>query len=618
MTVSTLVAMKAAPRWLLHQNKVPHYTNGKRRAGTLDSDSDIAQLATYEHACQSLKPGMGLGFALGQDTDGQFWQGIDLDKIELNGLAHIAPSLPGYTEVSPSGLGMHAIGKGQKIASLGSDGSGTEVYSSSRFFTVTEKVINDGELQDISKFVETVIVPLRKSSIAQIEADSQESLDGSTIDQLRNALKTLNADDYHTWITVGLALKTIGEPGRHLWLEWSSTSHKFNSSEAESKWQGFKPIGTNYKSVFTEAQKSGWVNPGYSQIVSLVNINLTNQFTNPVPRYKLLNAADLRNLPPLAWRVRGVLPAVGLAALYGPSASGKSFLALDMAVAIAEGESWFGCRVHQSLVLYLALEGEGGFKLRAAAWEAHTGRALPDGLRMVMQGFTLTAPQDVADLAAVIPAGTVVFIDTLNRAAPTADENSSKDMGEILQAAKALQAKTAGLVVLVHHTGKDATKGLRGHSSLFAALDAAVEVSRDGDKREWSVAKSKDGGDGYSRKFKLEIIKLGFDDYGDEITSCVVAPDISLQGMQGVKLPQGGNQRLVLEALRPMFITATTGKPGIALQKTCIELEVAITVASGHLTCEPFRRATRAREAITGLINRGVYGCNEGWLWLAQ
>jgi hypothetical protein len=64
-------------------------------------------------------------------------------------------------------------------------------------------------------------------------------------------------------------------------------------------------------------------------------------------------------------------------------------------------------------------------------------------------------------------------------------------MGEILEAAKRLQSLTGGLVVLVHHTGKDATKGLRGHSSLFAAMDAAVEVSRDGDRREWKVAKAR-------------------------------------------------------------------------------------------------------------------------------
>lgn len=338
----------------------------------------------------------------------------------------------------------------------------------------------------------------------------------------------------------------------------------------------------------------------------------------PKPRYKLLGADDLRNLPPLAWRVRGVLPAVGLAGLYGPSASGKSFLALDMAAAIAEGRQWFGSRVEAAPVVYCALEGEGGFKLRVAAWEARTGRALPAGLHIVLQPFKLTEPQDVADLAAVVPAGAVVFLDTLNRAAPTADENSSSDMGEILESTKRLQSRINGLVVLVHHTGKDATKGLRGHSSLFAALDAAVEVSRDGDKREWKVAKAKDGEDGGAHPFMLQVETLGADEYGDPITSCVVVRDTAAQDVRAVKLPQGGNQRLVLEALRPLFKDGVTGKPGAPPLARCIELETAIATTSGHLTCETFRRATRAREAITGLVARGVYGCNEGWIWLIQ
>ncbi len=66
-------------------------------------------------------------------------------------------------------------------------------------------------------------------------------------------------------------------------------------------------------------------------------------------------------------------------------------------------------------------------------------------------------------MSAVVPAGAVVFIDTRNRAAPTADENSSKDMGGILEAAKRLQTLTGGLVVLIHPTGKDTTKGQRAH-----------------------------------------------------------------------------------------------------------------------------------------------------------
>ena len=335
----------------------------------------------------------------------------------------------------------------------------------------------------------------------------------------------------------------------------------------------------------------------------------------PAPRYKLLGADELRDLPPLAWRVRGVLPAVGLAALYGPSASGKSFLAFDMAAAIAEGQRWFDCRVEAAPVVYAALEGEAGFKLRAQAWEVSRGRALPDGLRMMLQPFKLTDGQDVLDLAAVVPAGAVVVLDTLNRAAPTADENSSRDMGEILEAAKTLQTLTRGLVLLVHHTGKNAAAGLRGHSSLFAAMDAAIEVSRDGDRREWKVAKSKDGQDGAAHPFKLQVETLGVEDTGEAITSCVVLRDTAAQDVRAVKLPQGGNQRVVLDALRPLFKDGTTGKPGAPPLRPCIELEAAITAAASKLTCPTDKRTSRTREAITGLVARGVLGCNEGWLW---
>ncbi len=337
----------------------------------------------------------------------------------------------------------------------------------------------------------------------------------------------------------------------------------------------------------------------------------------PEPRYKLLGADELRDLPPLAWRVRGVLPAVGLAALYGPSASGKSFLAFDMAASIAEGQRWFDCRVEAAPVVYAALEGEAGFKLRAQAWETSRGRALPDGLRMMLQPFKLTDGQDVLDLAAVVPAGAVVVLDTLNRAAPTADENSSRDMGEILEAAKTLQTLTRGLVVLVHHTGKNAAAGLRGHSSLFAAMDAAIEVSREGDRREWKVAKSKDGIDGEACPFKLAVEVLGTEPTGEAITSCVVVRDTAVEDVRAVKLPQGGNQRVILDALRPMFKDGQTGKPGAPPLGPCIELEAAVSAGAAKLTCQTDRRATRTREAITGLVARGVVGCNEGWLWLA-
>jgi hypothetical protein len=322
--------------------------------------------------------------------------------------------------------------------------------------------------------------------------------------------------------------------------------------------------------------------------------------------------------PPPVWRVRGVLPAQGLASVYGASASGKSFLVLDLAAAIAEGRDWFGYRVKPCPVVLVCLEGTAGVRLRVAAWERHHGRALPAGLRLVLQPFKLTEPQDVQDMAAAVLTvgdGAVTFIDTLNASAPGIDENASRDMGTVIEAAKTLQGLTGGLVAAVHHSGKDATKGLRGHSSLFAALDAAIEVTRDGDRKEWKLAKAKDGADGEAHPFRLEVVQLAPDEDGEPVSSCVVRRDESAAEIQRAKVPQGGNQRLVYEGIRALFKDGRIGKPGAPPQRPCIELEAAVVAGAARLTCATDKRTSRAREAITGLVARGVLGLNEGWLW---
>lgn len=333
------------------------------------------------------------------------------------------------------------------------------------------------------------------------------------------------------------------------------------------------------------------------------------------PRYRLLSGSDLEQLPPLVWLVKGVLPATGIAGIYGPSGSGKSFLCLDLAISIANGKAWFGRRVNAAPVVYAALEGEAGFKQRVDAWKLHYGQPLPQNLHFMLQPFKLPVDEDVEAFANVLPKGCVVFIDTLNRAAPTSDENNSKDMGTMIEAAKHLQTLTEGLVVLVHHTGKNASAGLRGHSSLIAALDAAIEVSRDGDSRQWSVAKAKDGEDGNCERFKLKVEIVGFDSDGDAITSCFVEKDNSVVSIKKVAVPQGTNQKLVMEALRPIFKDGATGKAGAPPQAKCIELEKAVVSSGMRLTCPTDKRATRAREAITGLTAKGVLGLNDGWLW---
>jgi hypothetical protein len=248
--------------------------------------------------------------------------------------------------------------------------------------------------------------------------------------------------------------------------------------------------------------------------------------SRPDTRYKMKSVCDVMMSEPIKWRVKGVIPERGIAAIYGPSGSGKSFLVVDMAISIAKGLDWFGYRVKPCPVVYVCLEGEAGLSVRLAAYR--TKGSIPKGIEFIDQPANLLNTKDLRDLVTAIKvnqmSGGIVIIDTLNRAVPGMDENSSVDMGHAIHACKLIQQAVGGLVLLVHHSGKDATKGMRGHSSLHAALDAAIEVKRSGDEREWSVAKAKDGADGKGHPFMLEVVSMGKDDDGDPITSCVIRP----------------------------------------------------------------------------------------------
>jgi hypothetical protein len=92
----------------------------------------------------------------------------------------------------------------------------------------------------------------------------------------------------------------------------------------------------------------------------------------------------------------------------------------------------------------------------------------------------------------------------------------------------------------------------------------------------------------------------------------------SANAVRKAKLPQGKNQTIVYKALSQLFKSGITGKAEAPPLSPCIELEAAISAGASHMTCETHRRATRAREAITGLVAGGVLGLNDGWLWVAN
>lgn len=345
----------------------------------------------------------------------------------------------------------------------------------------------------------------------------------------------------------------------------------------------------------------------------------------PPMHYQLQSGADLMDVPMPRWLVRGVLPADALAALFGPSGSGKSFIALDLCAAIADGApEWFGRRVTGAPVTYCALEGARGLQKRIHAWTIRHHRPLPARLRFITQGIDLRNQDDIADLAAAVVASSagdgLLVLDTLNRAAPGADENSSRDMGDLIEGAKELQRRIGGVVLLVHHTGKDGTKGLRGHSSLYAALDVAIEVSRTDSRREWSIAKSKDDEDGARAAFVLRVVELGSDPDGDPVTSCIVEPDgaTAADTVQRLKLPQGSNQKIAYQAIGELLRHAKDfDKGGAPNGRPCIQIDSAFAAVAARMPCAEESRRYVARRAVTAMVGNGIYQVREGWLWHA-
>ncbi|RIV56205.1 AAA family ATPase [Burkholderia pseudomallei] len=350
---------------------------------------------------------------------------------------------------------------------------------------------------------------------------------------------------------------------------------------------------------------------------------LLNAPSMPPMRYLLQTGDELMNAPPLGYLIEHVLPKEGVAALFGPTGCGKSFLALDLCAAIAAGTSeWFGQRVTAAPVTYCALEGERGIGKRLKAWTTHHGERLPTTLRFVTQPLDLRNACDVDDLATAILAvgggAGLLVIDTLNRAAPGADENASADMGALIEACQELQRRLGGTVMLVHHTGKDGTKGLRGHSSLHAALDAAIEVSRSESRRDWTVIKSKDDADGQHHAFALRMVVLDGDERGEPVTSCVVESEIIERTTRRVPTPQGANQALAYKAIGALLRTSKHfGKSGAPAGRPCVELEAAFNAAAECMTCAEESRRYVARRAVTVMAAKGIYEVKGGWLWHA-
>ena len=337
-----------------------------------------------------------------------------------------------------------------------------------------------------------------------------------------------------------------------------------------------------------------------SVVNSMWQTHLRNNPIQPSNRPKagryLRSAEELKSDPPLEWAVRGVLPSNGIGAIYGAPSSGKTFLALDLAFAVATGKSWFANPALQKPVAYVALEGSHGIRQRIQAWEKANQTTTPKNLLFVTDSVSIEDEKSWEDLTNEIKQtlgnGAIVFIDTLNRASPTADENASASMGKIIESAKRMSDAINGFVMFVHHAGKDVSRGLRGHSSLLAALDTVIKVTTGNNQRVWAIEKSKDSETGICCAFELATIELNSQDsWGITHTSCTVNQGILKPEAKPIK---GKNQKLVMAELLALQAEFATQE---------IPLDDLVTKVAGALDlCDPKRGMERSKDAIKGLV----------------
>lgn len=235
--------------------------------------------------------------------------------------------------------------------------------------------------------------------------------------------------------------------------------------------------------------------------------------------------------------VKGWLDQGGLSVVYGESNVGKSFFALDLAMHVAGPETakgWHGCKVRPGWALYLAAEGGHGIRNRLAAMR----EAMPELTRiaeeegsfcMLPMSLDFHAEEDAQALVDVVEGMSgsgvdLIVIDTLARTMGSGDENTAKDMGTFIQNIDHIRERLRAHVMVIHHSGKDTTKGARGSGSLRAAVDTEIELTRSGTVIMAEVRKQRDGETGGVFAYTLKTIALGVDEDGDQVTSAVVVP----------------------------------------------------------------------------------------------
>jgi len=186
------------------------------------------------------------------------------------------------------------------------------------------------------------------------------------------------------------------------------------------------------------------------------------------------------------WLIDKCIERGTVTSIFGAAKSGKSFIAIDMACAVASGRTFYGYGTKPATVLYLAGEGFTGVGRRIKSHEQHHSYSLKNKPLLVSnRGTRIGDSEDFKNLQEVCRAieekhGSIgmIIVDTLARNYGL-NENSTEDMNKFIQHIDDLKEEFNASIVIVHHTGHGSGARSRGSSVLPAALDYEFKVDRD-------------------------------------------------------------------------------------------------------------------------------------------
>jgi RecA/RadA recombinase len=237
--------------------------------------------------------------------------------------------------------------------------------------------------------------------------------------------------------------------------------------------------------------------------------------------FKTKTVSAVKRLKGDGFLIDGILPRKAAVLLFGPEASRKTFVVLDMVHCVVNGVPYHGRRVQQGRAVVVAAEGGAPLGKRIRAWEAEHGVETRE-YALVWEAVNLDDAETASDFIHWLkevypyPVDLVVF-DTLALCRGE-DENGAREMGITNRSIKRIIEEVGCTVLLVHHSNRASGDAYRGSGALSAAMQTRINVQVENDLVVMDCQKMKDYAEFDDLLFEGVEIELGT---VDEVTGRV-------------------------------------------------------------------------------------------------